>query len=60
MRETVSHIKDCPERPPCPACGMKMLTVKHFHSDDDREQCLFECMRCGHAELSQPAKYGER
>lgn len=40
-------IKDCPDRPPCPLCGMSMLKIKRIETGNDSEQCLFECLRCG-------------
>jgi Zn ribbon nucleic-acid-binding protein len=33
-------------RPPCPECGMNMMTVGGFALDRKRQ--TFECFRCGH------------
>src|ERR1700760_125625 len=50
---TKSKLVDCPVRPPCPVCGMKMVTT-NVRFVGNREQCSFECMRCGHIETSEP------
>jgi ribosomal protein S27AE len=51
-------LKDCPERPPCPKCGTAMFTIDHIDDGQDYEHCEFECLRCGHIEVSETAKVG--
>jgi hypothetical protein len=58
MRDAAGQLLDCPTRPPCPVCGMHMFATNYLCDNDGFEQCRFECMRCGHSELSRPAKHG--
>ncbi len=53
---TTSNLKDCPIRPECPVCGMQMITTERFEFKQDFESCRFECLRCGHVEVSEPAQ----
>lgn len=51
-----SNIVDCPTRPPCPVCGMSMITTARTPERQGYETCTFKCLRCGHTEQSKPAK----
>jgi hypothetical protein len=51
-------LKDCPERPPCPKCGIAVFTIDRIDDGQDYEHCECECLRCGHIEVSEPAKIG--
>jgi transcription elongation factor Elf1 len=55
-----SKLKDCPTRPECPNCGMAMVTIERTEHKDNVENCKFECLRCGHVEVSEPAEIGRR
>jgi transcription elongation factor Elf1 len=50
-----SKLKDCPTRPDCLVCGMAMVTLQRIKHQGDIENCRFECLRCGHIEVSEPA-----
>ena len=50
-------ITDCPTRPPCPKCQMSMITTDHIEDGGGYEHCEFKCLRCGHVEVSKPAKH---
>jgi hypothetical protein len=50
-----STLKDCPTRPGCPRCGMAMLTIERVEHKNGAEHCRFECLRCEHVEVSEPA-----
>ena len=49
-----SKLKDCPIRPECPKCGMAMITTERMELKQDLDCCRFECLRCGHVEVSEP------
>jgi hypothetical protein len=40
------------ERPPCPECGMAMLTIAKSVDCDGHEHRVFECLRCGMVETT--------
>jgi hypothetical protein len=42
-----------PERPPCPECGMAMITIARSADGKDDEHRVFECLRCNYVETSQ-------
>jgi DNA-directed RNA polymerase subunit RPC12/RpoP len=47
-------LRDCPLRPPCPACGMNMIIKERMPETDGSRSCAYECLRCGHEEVSEP------
>jgi hypothetical protein len=51
-------IRNCPGWSRCPVCRMAMVTLSHSVDEEGRESCLFECLKCGHRELSEPALHG--
>jgi transcription elongation factor Elf1 len=53
-----SELRDCPTRPECPVCGMAMITLERIEYNNGMDSCKFECLRCGHVEVSQPARAG--
>jgi predicted RNA-binding Zn-ribbon protein involved in translation (DUF1610 family) len=52
-----AKITDCPTRPPCPTCGMSMITTDYIEDGGGFEHCEFKCLKCGHVEISKPAKH---
>ena len=52
-----AQITDCPTRPPCPVCQMSMITIDQIDDGEGYEHCEFKCLRCGHVEVSKPAKH---
>jgi len=52
-----AQLTDCPTRPPCPVCRMNMITTEHVDDGNGYEHCEFKCLRCGHVEISKPAKH---
>lgn len=50
------QIADCPT-PPCPMCSMSMITTDHIDDGGGFEHCEFKCLKCGHVEISRPAKH---
>lgn len=41
------------ERPPCPECGMAMITIARSSDRAGNEHRVFECLRCDYVETSQ-------
>lgn len=40
------------ERPPCPDCGMAMITIARSEDREGHEHRVFECLRCGLVETT--------
>lgn len=51
-----ARIFDCPSRPACPVCRMNMITTDEMDDGDGYHHCEYKCLRCGHVEISKPAK----
>jgi hypothetical protein len=49
------ELRDCPNRPECPVCGMAMITLERIEYDNGMDSFKFECLRCGHIEVNKPA-----
>ena len=41
------------ERPPCPECGMAMITIARSMDRVGHEHQVFECLRCSYVETSR-------
>jgi DNA-directed RNA polymerase subunit M/transcription elongation factor TFIIS len=41
------------ERPPCPECGMAMITIARSGDGTGSEHRVLECLRCNYVETSQ-------
>lgn len=41
------------ERPPCPECGMAMITIARSADRTGNEHRVFECLRCSYVETTQ-------